>query len=472
MADTYYQYKDVAELVVHRLLKIDGWNVGSYHETEIDGYTDYYNPFHWCGVAEKNGYKFVFNQPFAKETRTYKVMVKGGTLDKETRDKIAKLERMTTDRGATPAEEATAKAKIEVLKNKVAEGTQYEERTEEGHMANPPRCNWHIEKDGIIIDKGTGVLKFSGCPDTTDARELEQWQDFNNLSKEELINKLALKEISRWNESEERAREIAESHYNNMVKKYALLDKFNEWIAKINNTCGGMVGNNGEEGFYTYKEVVKTEYKTEIKPQETTSGSVKDGQCFILKSSFNYGRNKGYIYKITATTYDDGKIIYHAYKMNGKNTKICTGSANQANSWYIGSNPELLTKWIDKGAIAWCELVEVKTPYEVKKVVKEFVRPESKKAEKKTTTPKTERKKAATTPTPAENDNVFTVEESEHTKTHEKLYLVKCLQSLSREQYNNLNNIIKQNGGYYSKFTHSFIFKENPTELLKGVKIA
>jgi hypothetical protein len=68
--------------------------------------------------------------------------------------------------------------------------------------------------------------------------------------------------------------------------------------------------------------------------------------------------------------------------------------------------------------------------------------------------------------------NNFSVTESEHTKTHEKIYLVKCLVTLSREDYLLLNSEIKKLGGYYSKFTHSFIFKNDPTELLKGLKVA
>ena len=66
----------------------------------------------------------------------------------------------------------------------------------------------------------------------------------------------------------------------------------------------------------------------------------------------------------------------------------------------------------------------------------------------------------------------FTVEESQHTKTGEKIYLVKWLDALSRDNYIKLNNEIKKLGGYYSKFTHSFIFKEDPSEALKEVKIA
>mgnify|MGYP006922380481 CR=1 FL=1 len=37
-----------------------------------------------------------------------------------------------------------------------------------------------------------------------------------------------------------------------------------------------------------------------------------------------------------------------------------------------------LTKWIEKGSIAWCHIEEVKAPYEVEKVVKKIIKAEKK----------------------------------------------------------------------------------------------
>ena len=99
--------------------------------------------------------------------------------------------------------------------------------------------------------------------------------------------------------------------------------------------------------------------------------------------------------------------------------------------------------------------------------------------------PKTARiKKQNTAPAPTESAEKkvseqigttgapYTVQESHHTKTGEKIYLVKWLDTLSRESYKELSAQIKNIGGYYSRFTHSFIFKNDPSEALKGVKIA
>ena len=78
---------------------------------------------------------------------------------------------------------------------------------------------------------------------------------------------------------------------------------------------------------------------------------------------------------------------------------------------------------------------------------------------------------AETTTETIEQKN-YSVQESTHTKTGEKIYLVKWLDTLSRENYIKLNNKIKKLGGYYSKFAHSFIFKTDPSELLKSITIA
>lgn len=383
MSNTYYQYQDAKVKIAHRLMKREGWKVFGYSASNSDPYTDYFDPAHWGGIATKNGYILVVDgwQEVAEdvyhEVRTDAQKV----ADAQTADKIKKLERMTQARGASEAEEATAKKKIEELKSKstTAEGQAVEKiLVTPAHKKNPPRCNWHIEKDGIIIDKGTGLLKFSNVPDVSGlgySYEVGEWQKFNTLTPEEWKKKYIDEQVSRWGEAERaRATASAENRYNEEVKSYQLLDQFNNLIARWDNIAGGMVSNgSGTDGFI-YEEVTKTEYKTELKPQQTEAGSVADGQCFILTKSFNYGRSKGYVYRIRETyTRDDGTKAYTAVRLGKGYKKECTGSANQANLWYI-FKPEDLTKWIDRGAIAWCELVEVKTPYEVKKVVKKVIK--------------------------------------------------------------------------------------------------
>ncbi len=63
-------------------------------------------------------------------------------------------------------------------------------------------------------------------------------------------------------------------------------------------------------------------------------------------------------------------------------------------------------------------------------------------------------------------ESEYEIKESEHTKTHEKIFVVKVIRTLSREEYLQVKEYMRSLGGYYSKFVHGFVFKENPAELL------
>ena len=60
----------------------------------------------------------------------------------------------------------------------------------------------------------------------------------------------------------------------------------------------------------------------------------------------------------------------------------------------------------------------------------------------------------------------YTIEQSKHTKTNNDIWLVKIVRTLSREEYIEENKKMRALGGYYSKFTHSFIFDYDPTAKL------
>lgn len=369
MSDTYYAYCDVKNLIVHRLFKLNGWKVYGWKADESDAMTDYWDPEYWSGIAEKNGYIFVVDRSSPGKLQMGKRYVEAPTMDAKIAEKIRKLEAVTMDRGASEQEEQTAKATIETLKQKSAEEKIQAEKTAEeyimypAHLANPPRCNWHVEKDGIIVAKGTGLLKFARIPDITNEREQAQWQRFNNQSKEEYIEQNIRETIRRWGGDEktaEQERKYEESRYESAIKKYNLLEKFNEWISSVDTICGSQVG----EPEYEYQKVKVTEYKKVNKAIEKSQGELKAGQHFVLKASFNYGCRKGLVYRIDSVS---DKFV-RAYKMNGKLTKMCTGQADRSNSFWV--DIDRFMKWIEKGAIAWCQIEETKEPFEVEKVVK------------------------------------------------------------------------------------------------------
>lgn len=449
---TYYEYKDVKVMIAHKLMAMDGWKVYGYHADNSDPMTDYYDPASWGGVAEKNGYILCVDVYGASEPQNiYKFNNDGLAYDKNIMDKIEKLSQMTVERGASEQEEESAKMMIARLQEKTqksAEEKYIVTGVIPGHMANPPKMNWHIEKDGVYITKGNGILKYAHLYNYyTYPHYIEDMKKFRTMSREEYKKESILDYMTKWNDSEERAVEQAERDIAEMENKSALMDQFEAFINKIDTTCGGLLG---EGDGVIYEKVTVTEYKKENKAIEDINGSIKEGQCFILKSSFNYGRNKGYTYRIHEAEYEDGQKRYYAYKLNGKKTKECTGQANQANYWWIHDVDKFL-KWVEQGAISWCHIEEVKTPYEVEKVVKKTI-----KTEKKNTT--TETTEAATEET---NVNGFTYEVTEDTDTRngEKIYLVKVAEKLSREEYLSVNKYMKSLGGYYSKFKHAFFIQ-------------
>ena len=155
-------------------------------------------------------------------------------------------------------------------------------------MENPPRINWHIEKDGIYIAKGNGILKFAAIDSYYRYDHYaEDMKKYRSMSREDY--KKDLVQSYKWNNyytTDEQAEKAAERHIKDIEEKIKLADQFEAFINKIDTTCGGLIGD-GEA--YTYEKVKVTEYKKEIKPVETSSGSIKEGQCFLLKASFSYG---------------------------------------------------------------------------------------------------------------------------------------------------------------------------------------
>ncbi|MCI8506934.1 MAG: hypothetical protein HFI67_12220 [Lachnospiraceae bacterium] len=464
----YYDYREVKVMIAHKLMSMEGWKVYGYKEDRSDSMTDYWSPAHWDGVAEKNGYILcvnVFGEAKPQEIKKYNY--DGFTYDRSIMDKIKKLEAMTVERGASEAEEASAKLSIERLQKKAEEATENASKyiivgMIPGHMAHPPKMNWHIEKDGIIIAKGNGILKYSSLWKYYDydrsMKPVREYKRDKNAFAEKHTQDLLW---HRYYDNEDEARKCTERYIEDLEKDIKLMDKFETFINKIDTTCGGLLG---EGDGIIYEKVTVTEYKKENKVVEDSTGSIKEGQLFILKSNFNYGCYKGLVYRIHATEYD-GKTTYHAYKLNGKLTKECTGQASRNNYWFVGSgDSECLTKWIEKGSIAWCHIEEVKTPYEVEKVVKKTI-----KAERKNTTASNTKEMTQTEETDV-NSYTYEVSEDTDTRTGEKIFLVKVAEKLRRDEYKVVNKYIKSLGGYYSRFKHSFIFKEDPSKKLNGTE--
>ena len=111
------EYRDVKVMIAHKLMNMEGWKVYGYKEDRSGSMTDYYDPANWDGIAEKNGYILcvdVYGAAELQEIRKYNY--DGFTYDNSIQEKITKLEQMTVERGASEAEEVSAKMMIEQLR--------------------------------------------------------------------------------------------------------------------------------------------------------------------------------------------------------------------------------------------------------------------------------------------------------------------------------------------------------------------
>ncbi len=341
----YYEFQDAKVAIAMELVK-RGWKLYGFHEDESDSMTDYWSPARWDGVATKDGYVVVvdrsWNDNSGKEIKEYSNSAEV-VMSTKIRSLINRLQEVRQDRGASEAEEETAKRKIEQLKQKTEAGNK-ERFTVVDHypvyQVNPPRMSWHVEKDGVIIAKGNGIAKFSRM-------------DRFDKEYEESVLKLY---------------EPGSYRYENAAEMLKTAKAFEKFLNRIDSAAGAMIGGNGDA--YVYENIIVQEVKKENKAVEVANGSIKDGQCFILKTNFNYGCYKGLIYRIHEMDCR-GKKYYRAYKLNGKLTKECTGKASSNNHWGCFDNKFL--NWIAKGAIAWCEIQEVQITYDVQKCVKKKI---------------------------------------------------------------------------------------------------
>lgn len=350
----YYDFREAKVLIAMELSK-RGWEIFGFKPDESDGMTDYWSPADWDGIATKNGYVVVVDcSDYMVKWRSGKKYYHRSNnkenmeLSFEVQSKIKKLEEIRQDRGASPAEEETAKKKIAMLLAKVKESNNTGVNIEvffPTFQANPPRMSWHVEKDGVIIAKGNGVAKFS---------DLYYFNEKD--AKEELKQYADDKESYRYKQAESRLK---------------LYKQFMTFINKIDTAAGSMLAKDGK-GF-VYENIVQTKYRTENKAVEC-AGSFKDGQCFIVKRSLTGGVYSGYVYRIHEENLN-GKTYFTAYRLDKKLKKELTGRANPGNNfgYMSGTYLDRIKGFFEKGILAYCEIQEVKTPYEVTKCVKKAI---------------------------------------------------------------------------------------------------
>ncbi|MBX0320142.1 hypothetical protein [Shouchella clausii] len=153
MTITYYDKQSV-KVAMMGLLKQKGWKIYGYRPDESDMMTDYWSPARWKGIAEKDGYILLVDV-YGTHDSGRKITEKSYVADPS---KIRKLKALRDDPASTENEKASCDAQIARLKEKEEKGTKIIEQYPAFTQGNPKRASWHVEKDGELIAKGTGVF--------------------------------------------------------------------------------------------------------------------------------------------------------------------------------------------------------------------------------------------------------------------------------------------------------------------------
>lgn len=400
----WYGDKRESKVQICNALERMGWKIYGFSPDESDSMTDYYCPASWGGIAVKNGYVLNVDCSTYYSGKTEQEAVTGAVKSSA---KIKQLEILAADKGATEGEKAAALAAIQRIQERQETAQTGRKVLEQWpqFQENPPHCNWHIEKDRKIIAKGTGAFSFSSLPHYYVDTLTGEW--LSPYQKGEL--------------SEDDRKALA---------------KFQKFVKKLDSLASVKIGN-GVDDEFVMEQVTK--FRTELKPKPVTGSALQKGDYFQLVSTFTNGGRKGNVYQVV-------DVLSHTVfgvKMGKGYKKVLSGMSNGGN--YFNVSIEQMEKWMKGGAIQKVELVEVNTPYTVEKCVKKRTKPEKKVA------------------APIQ----YEVEESKDTRNGSPIWIVKAKQSLSKTEFKNVAEQMRKGGGYYSKFCHSFLFKQNPADFLK-----
>jgi len=450
----YYEKRKAGVNIAHALMNLN-WNVYSYKKDESDSMTDYYSPAYWNGIAEKNGFILVVDNSFASEEKEITKYNSKGNLSFEDQEKINKLEQMTQKNGATAGEEENAKVLIEKLQAKVSGESQYIVIGKiPAYMANPGRCIWHIEKDGKIYDKGNALTKYADIP--------ADWEfDFVKMEYKSGYDT--------WFNGEKKI--LTDEQVKAVNDFKALILRFE----RVVNNMSGMGDGTTETEQKGLEQQAKEGYEKVIVPvtKKVIKPILKDDTIININDvlSFSYHGHYWVVTSIYQNSKEQTCVVYELLGSEKRGYQRLHGTSVKR-YYQVESR---LQKEIAEGKVKVYTLQEVK---ETKKVEKWVKINQSKTTYNNNT--KTESKQEKEVEQPEQTETINTVVNSNisnyeltitadvDTRDNSPLWVVKVVDKLSKEEYKKVAGEFKELKGYYSKFKHGFIFKYDPTDVLKG----
>lgn len=362
----YYEMKDAKVRIANELM-LRGWKVYGYHTAKYDPYADYQDSDQWNGIATKNGYILVIDNSTAYySNKNIEKYNPNNTLSYYDREKISKLEAMTQQNGTTAGEEENAKRAIEKIKSKIPNNKSPYEVVDlyPEYMANPGKSKWHIEKNGSLYDKGTGIVKYADIPEqyVYDINKMEYTENYKRVKEWNKIN----------NDWEWVDRELPEETRKLISEFKSLILKW-ERIVNGQNTCGDGTKETAEQAVEQSKpleKVIITNTVIVLKMVEIDRKTIQVGDYITMSYHGGYWKvTKEYMrtgkWKVNGQYVEMEKKCFN-YEIVGSEKKKFQTLKN-AKGYY--QYEEQMLKEIEKGSIKIFELKEVEEVQEVEKYI-------------------------------------------------------------------------------------------------------
>ncbi len=328
----YYDKKESLNIIC-QVLAYNGWVIYGYKEDRSDFMTDYYEPASWDGIAVKNGYILVMNKSHSGAIAGNYVLRSyskdANEIIKKLIDKNQKLLSLAENEAASEGEKTNALAMIE-KNNKKIQSYRSEYYIEEDnnnpypanlpevtYQQNPGRATWHIEKDGKVIDKGTGYFKF--C----DIDGMKYFIRPSTIYFEDLKDNHYAETRDRYTE------ETWKVEYIHILKRQdrneGILDDFMNFIQLLESKVKIVLGDGENEQLVkVVKEVKEIYYIAEVTTEKTDYITVAKGWSKVsgLSSGNIYKFEDNKVYKLTRKMYSNNCKYISSYKPNpNKSTK-------------------------------------------------------------------------------------------------------------------------------------------------------
>lgn len=259
------------------------WKIYGFKEDRSDSQSDYFDPARWEGIAVKNGFILVVD--------CYSGGKIGGNFIRESYDskvanRIKKLQTLADNHAASKGERDNALAMIEKFdKDLVKTVTIAGELPEVTYQKNPGNSKWHIEKDGKIVAKGTGVYSF-GRLDFRRNGQVRYKKIENNLP--------SFLEYFNFDGSQEKWEEHYEYIADNRKKETKAFDKYFKLLDKWEKLAAIKLGD-GEEETLVQTTITKKVVHLIAEISETPTDYVQIGEKWRRVC----GLQQGYIYKLS-----------------------------------------------------------------------------------------------------------------------------------------------------------------------------